>query len=487
MTVTVESVESVSKRVEANRRNATRSTGPRTACGKSRVRLNALKHGLTATIPVIPGEDPETLKARASAWKIELDPQSDIEEYLVERIAIAAHQLDRCDRTVSAKLSELVKFGPFDRDEDEAAAVADDARLLFWDPLGPIALYPHFRGFRLKARISCTDSPTDSFDPQKIVSRLEGTYTGCRWLLDRWTELRRILEDHLKWQAPDRLKAIRMLGRQPMDALADERVLLIYLACDAMDPAAATSLEDLLTETTPDELKLFKERVQGRGADRKKPTSPEAGKVALLALIDQAMAPLAAKMAAHQAHREFEAAMRTNLLPFDESWEGELLRRYQLSKGREFQRLLATYFKVRKEILANGINGDGDAPGAVEPAMPLAPEPVSETVTAGSEGTPVGSVQPEEESLAETPPGPEPCSVPPPQPEPIPDRPHGDETNPILAVASADETNPIPAVASADETNPTQPVPATLDELLEDLTRRVEALSAAGDPVPMST
>ncbi len=330
---TAETVETVSKRVAANRRNSARSTGPRTEAGKSKVRLNALKHGLTATLPVLPGEDQEGFKARAEAWNVELNPRSDLEAYIAERIVVASWQFDRCDRALAAKLSEQIQFGPFDRDELEAEAVADDARLLFWDPRGPIALYPHFRGLRYTPRISSSDSVTDPLDPAKVVGRLEGTYTGCRWLLERWTELRHILEDDLKWQAPDRLRAIRLLGRQPMDALADERVLMIYLACDAMEPGGPTSLDDLLTETTDDELKLFKERVKGRGADRKKPASPEAGRAVLLDLIEKAIAPLAARLAVHRAHREFEEARRQDLLALDDSPEGELLRRYHLAKG----------------------------------------------------------------------------------------------------------------------------------------------------------
>jgi hypothetical protein len=38
-------------RAEANRANAKRSTGPRTAAGKARVSKNALRHGLTAAQP----------------------------------------------------------------------------------------------------------------------------------------------------------------------------------------------------------------------------------------------------------------------------------------------------------------------------------------------------------------------------------------------------------------------------------------------------
>src|SRR5215831_8945331 len=41
---------------ESNRRNATKSTGPRTSLGKSRSRLNAWRHGLAATRVETPAE-----------------------------------------------------------------------------------------------------------------------------------------------------------------------------------------------------------------------------------------------------------------------------------------------------------------------------------------------------------------------------------------------------------------------------------------------
>jgi hypothetical protein len=45
------------KQRAANRRNAQLSTGPKTPEGKAAVRLNALKHGLTAENAVIIGEE----------------------------------------------------------------------------------------------------------------------------------------------------------------------------------------------------------------------------------------------------------------------------------------------------------------------------------------------------------------------------------------------------------------------------------------------
>jgi len=46
-------------RVSANRRNATKSTGPRTLEGKAIVAQNAIKHGLLARQDLITGEDPQ--------------------------------------------------------------------------------------------------------------------------------------------------------------------------------------------------------------------------------------------------------------------------------------------------------------------------------------------------------------------------------------------------------------------------------------------
>ena len=55
-------------RAEINRRNAARSTGPRTPEGKARSRLNAVKPGCRARLPVLPGEDPEAYRGRLDAW-----------------------------------------------------------------------------------------------------------------------------------------------------------------------------------------------------------------------------------------------------------------------------------------------------------------------------------------------------------------------------------------------------------------------------------
>ncbi len=53
-------------RAEISRQNSRRSTGPKSEIGKSRSKYNALKHGLTAKLPVLPQEDPEAFRG---AWR----------------------------------------------------------------------------------------------------------------------------------------------------------------------------------------------------------------------------------------------------------------------------------------------------------------------------------------------------------------------------------------------------------------------------------
>src|SRR5262245_29615621 len=48
------------RKIAANRHNSQRSTGPRTAIAKKRIRRNALRHGLAATIVNAPGMSVET-------------------------------------------------------------------------------------------------------------------------------------------------------------------------------------------------------------------------------------------------------------------------------------------------------------------------------------------------------------------------------------------------------------------------------------------
>ena len=78
-----------SYKIASNRRNGARSRGPATAAGKERVRLNALKHGLTAQTDVLPDEDPEAFARRRDGVMAALAPGDEVELQLAETFALA--------------------------------------------------------------------------------------------------------------------------------------------------------------------------------------------------------------------------------------------------------------------------------------------------------------------------------------------------------------------------------------------------------------
>jgi hypothetical protein len=83
------------KQIEANRRNARKSTGPRTSAGKSVTRLNALQHGLFAQDPIIPGEDPDQFQTLQSDYLTRFQPATPEERTLLTSIVRNAWLLDR--------------------------------------------------------------------------------------------------------------------------------------------------------------------------------------------------------------------------------------------------------------------------------------------------------------------------------------------------------------------------------------------------------
>lgn len=75
------------KRLEANRRNALQSNGPRTSGGSEGCKMNALRHGLRALETVIPGEDPDEWEAHRAAVVADLAPAGALELALAEQVA----------------------------------------------------------------------------------------------------------------------------------------------------------------------------------------------------------------------------------------------------------------------------------------------------------------------------------------------------------------------------------------------------------------
>ena len=85
------------KQIEANRRNALKSTGPRTPEAKAAVRMNSLRNGLRARTVVLPGENPEEFHQLCNELEAEWQPQSRTEQFYVEQMAISQWKLARVE------------------------------------------------------------------------------------------------------------------------------------------------------------------------------------------------------------------------------------------------------------------------------------------------------------------------------------------------------------------------------------------------------
>jgi hypothetical protein len=95
------------KQINANRKNAKNSTGPKTPQGKAKVSLNALKHGLTAEQAVIYREDQQEFEIFRANMLNELFPETTMETMLADRIVNLSWRLTRSNRFQNQAIDEM--------------------------------------------------------------------------------------------------------------------------------------------------------------------------------------------------------------------------------------------------------------------------------------------------------------------------------------------------------------------------------------------
>src|SRR5271157_252023 len=159
--------------IEANRRNAQKSTGPKTERGMARAKLNAITHGMTARtiMPVLPQEDPKELEDKTQEAITATKPRNSYEHDMVCRVVRLSWEIDRAERVATAHLAHRVRMamrsGPETVSADELKKVHDLGSKLF---------------FEAGIELGYPESTGDDY-PAVIVRRLEESAEGCRWLL----------------------------------------------------------------------------------------------------------------------------------------------------------------------------------------------------------------------------------------------------------------------------------------------------------------
>ena len=201
-------------------------------------------------------------------------PRGAAEQQIVDDAVEYSWLRDRARRAQEARLATNIVNAGVDDAIREADEVLRLGQKLFSDNRGPLANYPHYdleedgypENVPLVSQSEIVDG--DPEDPQRLVLHLQATAGGCQWMLDRWSELRSILEEGLDWQSADKLKAVRLLGRQPMEAVDDRNVLMIFVACQTIESRTSIPIPEIWNELRAHERKPYAQRLIGRGIEK---------------------------------------------------------------------------------------------------------------------------------------------------------------------------------------------------------------------------
>ena len=190
--------------------------------------------------------------------------------------------------------------------------------------------------------------------PGDLVLQLQSTLAGCEWMLNQWEKLRAILECGQAWVSVDKLRAVRLLGKQPIDANDDHDVAMVFLASFVLKPERETWYGEIAVELAGKDMKRFLNHASARELESRMPKDAAGARQALGAIIDRATGRLTQKAQAHRERAELMAELTPDILAFDDSMEGERLRRYELASSRGMTRSLSELRKHRSLSVVRG-------------------------------------------------------------------------------------------------------------------------------------
>ncbi len=334
----------------ANARNGKRG-GPKTPEGRSRSRMNGLRHGMRAeALVLLPGEDEEKFRRRLDAWAGDLQPHGAVERYQVETAVVASWRRDRCLRAETAVLTDRVL------DAADPDPEAEDARAR-----------------RLGARLAR--------DPAAVAHKLRTTVAGCRWMLRRWDDLGATLDEAGFWEHSRLHLALGLLGftaPQWRDEWQVTGVVMGYLSARRGVQTTASDVRFALggkpAAMSPVE---FEQELESMAALA---TGNAEGRAGLKEVVAEARADLRARLEwveEVEARRQATAADRA---AFDDSAAGQRRQRYEAMHERtlrsalrdlrvaQAQRLADEEDAVTAATVGSGEGGAGSGPARADRA-----------------------------------------------------------------------------------------------------------------------
>ena len=191
------------------------------------------------------------------------------------------------------------------------------------------------------------------------MEKLEASHYGCLWLKMRWSELAAQLEPGKFWQSHDRFKIIRLLRRQPIDALEDRTIAEIFVASHALNPVGHGVFDDLLSDIGTAPLAVYRKAVKARWPDLVSGDDPVKCRQVLIDLVDENIERLDAKLEEHEANADVHAQRAFASLGFDKSPDGQRIRQHQMRCVNALYRGMETYRKYQGEEEGRRAEGGG--------------------------------------------------------------------------------------------------------------------------------
>jgi hypothetical protein len=331
-------------RLEANRRNAQHSTGPRTPEGKRASSANALKDGLRCEV-IEPEEQRERIDARMAEWSAHFRPEDPAQAWYLRRAVAATVRLDLC---LEAEMD----------DRRRAADRAGDRVL---------------RESRARAGLygqALLDAPG------RMVAALKESAAGCEWLIAGLSGLARDLESPEGYlDAAERRRAVALLGldpRVPSEGRAHPVAGPLLRAALAVDPAHPPEEADRWTGLDTAALGGPEAR---RAAHAAHLPTPEAARAVLLALLREQIDALETlrdeRFEEVEGPKIAEARRRAGLLGGSKTTER--LRRYESAHAHDLNRAMGTFLRLRREADPAPVAAEPDA--WLDPHVPTDPVP----------------------------------------------------------------------------------------------------------------
>jgi hypothetical protein len=172
------------RQIAANLANSALSTGPKSIEGKDKSRLNALKHGLAASISaalIATDSDRKFLEERKARWLDSFQPVSDDQHWLFEGLVVESIRIERCQDAFFALCRQHGERARLQWVEDRRRDAADLAG-----------------GLRR--------------NPGATARKLEATLQGCDLMITFWKGLASHIDRHGDWSDPQRSLALDLLG-----------------------------------------------------------------------------------------------------------------------------------------------------------------------------------------------------------------------------------------------------------------------------------